>query len=109
MQTVQKFDHHIILDPHISGGKPHIAGHRITVQNIAIWHERLGKSPDEIASEYNLPLADIYAALTYYFDHRADIDMDIEASEDFIQSLQEKTPSIFKQKLQEHKPYGTKD
>jgi hypothetical protein len=33
---------HIVLTPGTCGGKPRIAGHRIRVQNIAIWHERLG-------------------------------------------------------------------
>ena len=30
---------------------------------IAIWHERMGKSADEIATEYDLTLAGVYAAL----------------------------------------------
>ena len=47
-------DQHIEITPGIAGGKPRIAGHRITVQNIAIWHERLGRSADEIATEYGL-------------------------------------------------------
>ena len=54
------------ITPGISGGKPRIAGHRITVENIVIWHERLGKSADEIASDYDITLADVYAALAYY-------------------------------------------
>ena len=37
-------------------------------------HERLGKSADEIALEYDLTLADVYAALADYFDHRQEID-----------------------------------
>ena len=53
-------------------------GHRITVQDIAIWHERFDKSADEIATECNLTPSDVYAALTYYFDHRLEIDHDIE-------------------------------
>ncbi len=62
------------------GGKPRVAGHRITVQDIVIWHERLGRSADEIATEYDLSLADVYAALAYYFDHREQIDRLIEES-----------------------------
>ena len=33
--------------------------------NVVIWHERMGLSADEIASNYGLSLADVYAALTY--------------------------------------------
>ncbi len=45
-----------------AGGKPHVARRRITVQNIVIWHEFMGHSADEIATEYDLSLADVYAA-----------------------------------------------
>ena len=56
---------HIEISPDIAGGKPRIAGHRITVQNVVIWHERMGLSADEIASTYGLSLADVYACLLY--------------------------------------------
>jgi len=32
--------------PGISDEKSRIAGHRITVQDMAIWHDRIGKSVD---------------------------------------------------------------
>ncbi len=99
-------DQHIEITPGIAGGKPRIAGHRITVQNIAIWHERLGKSADEIAAEYDLMLADVYAALAYYFDHRAEIDRSIEEGEAFAESLRQRTPSKVRQKIQERKGDG---
>lgn len=35
---------HIEITNDIAGGKPRIAGHRITVQNIVIWHELLGRT-----------------------------------------------------------------
>lgn len=44
---------HIEMTPGVAGGKPRIAGHRITVQNIVIWHERMGRIAHEIAAEYN--------------------------------------------------------
>src|SRR5918911_1655987 len=64
---------HIVSTPGVLGGKPRIAGHRISVQDVAIWHERMGMSVDEIATEYNLTLGEIYAALSYYHDHREEI------------------------------------
>lgn len=39
---------HIEITPDICGGKPRIAGHRIKVQNLAIWHEQIGMSTREI-------------------------------------------------------------
>lgn len=90
---------HIEITPGICGGKPRIAGHRITVQNIVIWHERMGKSTDEISSEYDLSLAEVHSALAYYFDHREEIDRSIEESEAFVAALRQNTPSVLKKKL----------
>ena len=73
----------------VVGGKPRIAGRRISVQNIVVWHERLGKTADEIATEYNLSLAEIYAALAYYYDNREAIDASIRSDDEFIQKMQE--------------------
>jgi uncharacterized protein (DUF433 family) len=102
-------DEHIEITPDVVDGKPRIAGHRIPVQNIAIWHERLGKSADEIAAEYDLTLADIYAALAYYFDHRAEIDQVIEEDQAFVDALRQSTPSKLEQRLRSPKPDAGKD
>ncbi len=97
---------HIEITPGISGGKPRIAGHRITVENIVIWHERMGTSADEIATEYDLTLADVYAALAYYFDHRTEIDQSLEESRTFVKTLRQQTSSKLSEKLQEQKQHG---
>lgn len=86
-------DHHIEVSPGVVGGKPHVAGRRTTVQNIAVWHERLGLAVDEIASEHDLTLADVYAALAYYHDHRAEIDASIRADEELVAELRRRYPS----------------
>ena len=99
--TVKILDRHIEITPDIAGGKPRIAGHRITVQDIVVWHERMGMSADEICAAYDLSLADVYAALAYYFDHRADIDQRIEESEAFVEELRKRTPSLLREKLKE--------
>ena len=85
--TIPTLDQHIQIDPGVVGGKARIAGHRITVVDIAIWHERLGRSPDEISTEYGLSLADVHAGLAYYHDHRAEIDAQMKESEAFAQVL----------------------
>jgi uncharacterized protein (DUF433 family) len=97
---------YIITKPGVAGGKPCIAGHRITVQNIVIWHEWMGKSADEIASEYDLGLAEVYASLAYYFDHRTEIDRSIEESNAFVEALRRNTPSKLRKKLEEQKLHG---
>jgi uncharacterized protein (DUF433 family) len=90
---------HIEVTLGVAGGKPRIAGHRITVQDIAVWHERLGLSADEIATEYDLSLADIHAALAYYYDHREEIDRAIRDDETFIAEMRRRTPSKLSAKL----------
>jgi uncharacterized protein (DUF433 family) len=87
---------HIEITPDVAGGKPRIAGHRITVQNIVTWHERLGRSADEIATAYDLTLAEVYAALAYYYDHRDEIDAMIRADEAFVAELRGRTASKLK-------------
>jgi len=100
--SIQILDKHIEITPGIAGGKPRIVGRRITIQNIVIWHERLGKNVDEICAEYDLSLADVYAALAYYFDHREEIDRSIEEDEAFVKSLHQQTPSPLQARLQAH-------
>ena len=84
---------HIEVTPGVCGGKPRITGHRITVANIVIWHERLGKSADEIATEYDLTLSDVYAGLAYYFDNRQAIDESIAKSHALVANLRKKNVS----------------
>ena len=100
---------HIEATPGVAGGKPRIAGHRITVQDIVLWHERLGLSADEICAEYDLELADVYAALSYYFDHRSEIDQSIRDGEALVAELRKATPSRLAAKLQRVNRDGRED
>jgi uncharacterized protein (DUF433 family) len=100
MNATKTLDSHIEVTPGVVSGKPRVAGHRITVQNIAIWHDRMGRSADEIATEYGLTLGDVYAALAYYHDHREEIDRSIAEGEVIVEQLRQRTPSKLAEKLQ---------
>jgi len=64
----------IVETPGTCGGRPRIAGHRITVRLIAGFYRR-GQSPEEIAANYeSLSLAQIYVALAYYHANRDSLD-----------------------------------
>jgi uncharacterized protein (DUF433 family) len=92
--TIPVLDNHIECTPGVCGGKPRIAGHRIRVQDIMVWHELQGLSADEIVAQYpQLSLGDVYAALTYYHDHREEIRQSMKEDEEFVKQLQAKTPS----------------
>ena len=91
---------HIEITPGVCGGKPRIAGHRIRVQDVVAWHEVHGMSPDEIASGFpQITLADVYAALAYYHDHREGILRDMRDEVSLVESLRSKTPSKLVAKL----------
>jgi uncharacterized protein (DUF433 family) len=94
---------HIQITPGVCGGKPRIAGHRIRVQdNIVIWYEHLNMSPDEIVYHHpSITLADIHAALAYYYDHLEEIRQQIRESETFATQMAAETPSILQRKLKE--------
>lgn len=53
----------------------------------------------EIATEHGLSLADVYAALAYYYDHQEEIDRSIKADEEFIDELRKRIPSKLSAKL----------
>jgi uncharacterized protein (DUF433 family) len=93
MTTVETTYKHIVQTPEIVGGKPRIEGHRITVQNVVIWHEQMGYSIEEIAAMYELTLAQVHSALAYYFDHKEEIDRSIAESNAFVEEMRQKTPS----------------
>src|SRR5437870_2729132 len=92
---------HIEVTPNVRGGRPRIAGTGITVQNIVEDHYHLGWSPEEIVRQFpHLTLAGVYAALTYYHDHRGEIDRRIEEDRLFEEEMiRNAPPSLLDQKL----------
>ena len=60
---------------------PNAGARRFTVMRVAVYHN-LGFSPSEIAVKYgHLTLAQVHAALAYYFGNKDEIDSDISAEE----------------------------
>jgi uncharacterized protein (DUF433 family) len=82
------------------GGKPIIVGTRIKVAQIAIERERMGWTPDEIIEAHpHLTLAQVYDALSYYFDHLDEIHADIRAGEEFVREMKKEYPrSVLEEK-----------
>jgi len=92
---------HVKNTPGIGGGKPRISGHRIRVMDIVLWHNKLGWSPDEIVSQFpQLTLADVYAALTYYWDHKKEIEAEIRRAEEIEAKARSRHPSKLMEKLE---------
>jgi len=81
-------DQHIESSPGVCGGKPRIAGHRIRVQDIVVWYEHLGLTPEEIVTRFpQLTLGDVHAALAYYFDHREEIRRQLQEDEELVSAM----------------------
>ena len=69
---------HIKKTPGVCGGKPCIEGTRIRVLDIVGLHLRELK-PEDMLDTYaqRLTLAQVYSALAYYHDHKAEIEAEI--------------------------------
>ena len=84
---------HIEITPGTCGGKPRIAGHRIKVQDIAIWYEEMNLSPQAIVDRYpTITLSDVHAALAYYYDHKQEIRAAIQEDERLEAEMQANIP-----------------
>lgn len=92
-------DRFIEIAPDVRGGRPRLSGTRIAVADIVLMHLRLGQSLVEIAGKYNLSLAAIHVAMAYYYDHRAEIDQNIEDDQAFAEAFRRNNPSPLQEKL----------
>ena len=71
---------HIRSDPGVCSGLPRIDGTRIRVIDIVVLARR-GRTPEEILDSYeHLTLGQVHAALAYYYDHKAEVDEQLEAT-----------------------------
>ena len=91
---------HITKTPGVCGDRACIAGHRIRVMDIVVWHEMRGYCADEVAAMFpGITLADVYAALAYHFDNRQEIAEEFRKDEEAGNELLARHPSKLKEKL----------
>ena len=70
------------------------------MQDVYVWHELQGQSADEIGSHFpHLTLADVHAALAYFFDHRDEIQQQMKADDVLVEGMKQKYPSKLQEKL----------
>lgn len=71
--------------PGVCGGSPIIDGTRIPVRAVVESVYRLGLTPEEMARKWPpLTLARIHDALSYYHDHKREIDAEIRREERLV-------------------------
>ena len=82
MATAPKLTYpHITKRSGVRGGKACIDLTRICVNSVVFLHKE-GKTPEQIVVEYpDLSLAQIHAALTYYYDHVNEIEAELKEEE----------------------------
>jgi uncharacterized protein (DUF433 family) len=100
---VMVLEKHIEIDEGVRFGKPCLTGTRISVSDVVIWHLRQGQSLEEIAAYRDLSLAGLYAAISYYYDNRAEIDKEIEDTRVFYETMKRTAPSLLREKLSQLK------
>jgi len=76
-----------VQHPHVAsrkgycGGSPVIAGTKFPVRSVVNYVLRQGMTPEELVAEFHhLSLAQVYDALSYYYDHQGEIERDIAAN-----------------------------
>ena len=66
---------HIVKIDGVLGGQALIEGTRIAVWHMVGYYYKVGMSVEDILAEWNyLEPAQVFSALAYYHDHRAEID-----------------------------------
>jgi uncharacterized protein (DUF433 family) len=91
---------HISATPGVRGGRPCVDGTRITVMDIVAL-ERMGLPAEEMRNYYSsrpLTLAEVYAALTYYHDHKAEVDACFEEDRQWDLGHEERKAEYLRQK-----------
>lgn len=88
MATTAQVYAHISKDPEVCGGRACIDGTRIRVMDIVGLHQH-GYAPETMLNVYATPLtlAQVYAALTYYYDHPEEIEASFKKDEEVVAKL----------------------
>jgi uncharacterized protein (DUF433 family) len=71
----------IVRDPKIQGGEPTIRGTRVPVRSIVLAHRRYAGDCARVARAFTVDERAVTIALTFYNDHKAEIDRIIDENE----------------------------
>ena len=90
MLSEPRYEHIILDETHV----PLIAGTRVKVIELVLDHLAYGWSPEELHFQHpHLTMGQIHSALAYYWDHKAELDRDIERRLQLVDQLQQTLPS----------------
>lgn len=93
---------HVTKTPGVCGGRACVAGHRVRVMDIVVWHEMRGMTPDQIVDLFpGITLADVHAALAYYFDHPQETEEEFRKADRLAEWFKTSIPSRIPQEMRE--------
>lgn len=85
----------------VCGGRPVIRGTRFPVSSV-VWNHKIGFTVEEILREFpQLTPAQVYDALSYYYDHQSELEEEIRQAHD-LDSWMTRYPSTLKVKRGRH-------
>jgi len=89
-RVAEKTSHpYIVSDKDYCGGSPIIRGTKFPVRSVVNYVLWQGLSPEELVKEFShLTLAQVYDALSYYYDCKEEIDRELELNRE--EGLREK-------------------
>jgi uncharacterized protein (DUF433 family) len=99
--ALKKVKHpYIVRKKDIRGGAPVIEGTGIQVIDIAVRYHILGNTPDEILAAYpDLTLSQVHDTLSYYYDHREELDKRWKKSLEKPEEMRKGHESVLEGKL----------
>lgn len=87
-------------EPRASKGNPVVKGTRIKVIDIALRYELMGMTPDQIVEQFpHLTLPQIHDALSFYYEHKEELDRQSQRDQTVIEELKRQYSSKLKSKV----------
>lgn len=81
----------IVKTDGVLGGKARLDGLRVSVFQIGEQYTVAGASPEEIADQHAISLAEVHAALAYYYDHPDEMAAIRERRDQLVDELAERS------------------
>lgn len=85
----------IVRDEDVLGGEPRVEGTRVGVRHVAALAVDGGRSPAYVADQFDLSLAEVHQALSYYYDNleeMRELERETDAAFDRIRETSLKPP-----------------
>ena len=91
---------YVSMDKKVRQGQPVISGTGIRVLDIAIRYEVMGMTPEDILVSFpHLTLSQIHDALTFYYDHKFEMDERWKMALKETELAREIHPSLLEKKI----------